>query len=220
MYLLYGLFCICSVECEHKGVRYIGQTTKTLNERLYGHITAAQFGKRYPVYNWLRKHGVDNIRMVKIRAYGSRSESDKAEIEYIANLTSMGSCLNVRVGGDSMSKSLDKLKTHCPRGHKYIRSDKGKTWCRECNRDRNKKTAEVGFGPCINGCHKVARCKTTSECNSCYKKRLRAEGAIVPKVYGFCACGGVAAYKVKMQCNRCYQKQRRDSARLESTIGL
>jgi hypothetical protein len=219
MHLIYGLVCTCSVECENKGIRYIGQTTKTLNDRLYGHITASRFGKRYPVYDWLRKHGESNVSIVVIKTCDSRSESDKAEIECISHLKSTGLCLNVRVGGDSMGKHRDKLKTHCPRGHLYRRNRAGKAICDECNTDRYRQNAVLGFGDCVNNCTRPAAIRHSMECRRCYKKRLRAEGVIAPKTYGACACGNVAAYKDKMQCTRCYQKQRRDSAKIKRTIG-
>lgn len=84
-------------------VRYIGLTTGTVEKRFLEHQREAKGGRKYPVYDWMRSHGVENISCVTIEAVGEASEECLAqrEIFHIAEARSKSGrdLLNVAVGG-------------------------------------------------------------------------------------------------------------------------
>lgn len=90
---IYGLHCVCG--CPKDFIRYIGQTVKDLNTRLVGHRSQARFGTSTPVYAWMRKHGVENIRIVLLEETLA-DEIDRAEIEWISRTSGL---LNLSPGG-------------------------------------------------------------------------------------------------------------------------
>lgn len=47
-------------------VRYVGLTTRTLEQRFLDHKKMARRGRKYPIYDWLRKHGEDNVEIFLI----------------------------------------------------------------------------------------------------------------------------------------------------------
>ena len=90
---IYGLWCACG--CEPR-VRYVGQTTQSLNTRLTNHRSMARFGIKTPVYNWIRKHSPDNIRIRGLEVVKDISALNAREIWWIANTPEL---LNLSPGG-------------------------------------------------------------------------------------------------------------------------
>jgi len=79
-------------------IRYIGMTTQGLSKRLSGHKKAANSGKKYPLYDWMRKQGVENIRIVLVEVV----ETDLAsrEIYWIQDFLNRNvKLLNLTAGG-------------------------------------------------------------------------------------------------------------------------
>lgn len=89
---IYGLKCVCG--CDRADIRYVGQTVLALHTRLTNHRSQARFGTSTPVYHWMRKHGVDNIRIVLLEEV--ESDLDDREIWWIANTPNI---LNLSPGG-------------------------------------------------------------------------------------------------------------------------
>lgn len=104
---VYGLHCTCHSE----GVRYVGISTSTRREdRIAAHRWASRQGRPYPVYNWMRKHGEDNITYSILQECMDRRELLLAEAEWIRKLgtriPSPGG-LNVTPGGDGGGGTVD-----------------------------------------------------------------------------------------------------------------
>lgn len=84
------------------GKLYIGQTTKSLQHRFKRHIYLAKRGKNAPLYDAMRKYGIDNFRIELIVAASSRAELDYLEIRLINELkTIVGqNGYNIAPGGE------------------------------------------------------------------------------------------------------------------------
>lgn len=104
--VIYGLSCSCHPE---KGVRYVGQTRRTMRMRLYHHCYAAENWERrneatdLPVYRWIRKHGKENIRMELLEQPQDPADLDDLEVKWIAALNTFKGGLNVCAGGKSIT---------------------------------------------------------------------------------------------------------------------
>lgn len=106
----------CVTEKGHAGVvyflhngdyepRYIGKTTQTLSARLSTHKTNARTGSRLTAtYDWMRKHGVDNIQACVIATFTEDTIHliDEVERFHIAQTRAdIGKrCLNHADGGE------------------------------------------------------------------------------------------------------------------------
>lgn len=101
MNAIYGLKCVCHPD---QGIRYIGQTIRGVAWRLRVHLSTARANYRSsgaPVYNWIRKHGAENIVPVVIHQFSSPTLLDEAEIHWIRfyRKNGKGKLMNVLSGG-------------------------------------------------------------------------------------------------------------------------
>ena len=64
---------------------YIGQTTKTLKERLNRHFYSAKYGSETHLHRAMRKYGFDSFIIEEIES--DVNDLNEAEIKYIAKLT-------------------------------------------------------------------------------------------------------------------------------------
>lgn len=104
--MIYGLHCTCHPE---KGVRYVGQTRRGVEKRLYGHLWDSGATRKrmrdfnVPVHNWIRKHTPENIRAVVIEAVDPDC-LDERETFWISQYRMQSEdLLNVHDGGMSRS---------------------------------------------------------------------------------------------------------------------
>lgn len=99
---IYGLMCKCHPE---DGIRYIGQTSKTVGERVYTHKRDAKTrgGKNWgnAVYHWMRKHGYENIEAVTLEEEVSVFELNSLEEVWVSRLKTLKDFggLNLTTGG-------------------------------------------------------------------------------------------------------------------------
>lgn len=80
---LYGLRCTCHPE---DGVRYVGQTTRSLSIRIGQHRRAAERGNSNAVvYKWMRRHGIHNveIHLLQVLTSCTQDELNAAETQWI-----------------------------------------------------------------------------------------------------------------------------------------
>lgn len=94
MAYIYGLRCECG--CKKSGVRYVGQTVKTVQTRLVNHRSQARFGTATPVYHWMRKHGVENIQIIVLEEVDP-DKLDEREVYWISGRKDQ--LLNISPGG-------------------------------------------------------------------------------------------------------------------------
>lgn len=110
-YQVYGL----SLKSDPSGtIRYVGQTSRPLRDRLRDHMNAHQkkVSSRYPVSRWVHKHGSDvEIRLLeKCETSEDLNKREIHWIEFLGTHVSRGlSGLNLSTGGGGN------------RGHRYAR---------------------------------------------------------------------------------------------------
>lgn len=78
---VYSLHCTCHED----GVRYVGQTVRSLPIRLGQHRRAAEHGSTAIVYKWMRRHSPANIRieLLQILDDCTQDELNAAETRWI-----------------------------------------------------------------------------------------------------------------------------------------
>lgn len=94
-------------------IRYIGMTTKPMDERFGSHNRAARNGAKRPVYDWWRKH--NDISYVILHDGLTTSEAfyfEKKEIAARENL------LNLTEGGDGMTNPTAEVRAKLSKAHK------------------------------------------------------------------------------------------------------
>lgn len=113
---MYGIIYEVTLPNDPQRVRYVGQTTKTLEERERTHYKASRFAKperKTPMGKFLGKYGDTENRpqFKEVSRHKSRESLDKAEKERIALLKSEGMCdLNLLPGGQiNVSESPETL---------------------------------------------------------------------------------------------------------------
>jgi group I intron endonuclease len=90
---------IYALSADGQTYRYVGLTVQP-RVRLNAHRHAARHGQQYPVYNWMRKHGPENVRM-RVLCYASVDDLPAAEQWWITELRSLGyDLLNLTDGGE------------------------------------------------------------------------------------------------------------------------
>jgi LysM repeat protein len=104
MGVIYSLTCVCHPEA---GVRYIGQTRRGLERRLYEHLwDSSEKRKRLkdfnlPVHHWIRKHGPENIQGSIVECVPEEL-LDEREIYWVAYYRGISEkLLNLHGGGNS-----------------------------------------------------------------------------------------------------------------------
>lgn len=107
-------------------IRYVGLTTKSLEERFAQHIYAARVGTASALYRWMRKHAEDKIEIVNLLHACSHAEMNQQEVFLIEAYRSIGQAdLNLTDGGTGGVTPLiiEKIKrTFATPEHKMMRS--------------------------------------------------------------------------------------------------
>lgn len=91
---------------------YIGQTTKTLEERIQGHRNSMVTGVTTHIYNAMRKYGWEKFHFRQIATAESQEDLDHLEQYYIAKYDSVRNGYNMAFGGstNTMDSPLVKAK--------------------------------------------------------------------------------------------------------------
>lgn len=78
---------------------YIGQTTKTLEERIRNHKSAFNAGSDYPIYQAMREIGWDKFHFTVIAETDNQDTLDELEAYYIAKYDTINNGYNQALGG-------------------------------------------------------------------------------------------------------------------------
>lgn len=91
---------------------YIGQTTKTLEERIKNHRNSMVSGVNTHIYNAMRKYGWDKFHFSVICTADTQEELDALEQYYISKYDSVKDGYNMALGGstNTMDSPLVKAK--------------------------------------------------------------------------------------------------------------
>src|SRR5258708_4779086 len=82
------------------GKRYVGLTTKSLEQRFTEHVKAALREPKYPVQYAIRKHGKEAFYVGVLQTCSSLKELGEAEISWIARLDTQKTGYNIKAGGN------------------------------------------------------------------------------------------------------------------------
>lgn len=90
-------------------VRYVGQTSRSIQHRWIGHCAHARFGKRTALAQAMRKHGPECFLPVALVRCRTRAEADATERRLIAEHATLVSMrrggLNIAPGGEGVDYS-------------------------------------------------------------------------------------------------------------------
>ena len=89
------------------GKSYIGQTTKTLQERIKNHAKAAKQGSSYAFHNAIRKYGIENISFIILEDGVLDVNLNEREKYYIQKYNTYEEGYNLTIGGDGARKIID-----------------------------------------------------------------------------------------------------------------
>lgn len=92
------------------GKVYIGQTTKTLQERKRQHLQCVKDGVNRHLYNAMRKYGTQSFKFEKLCTAKSKSELNYLEAKYITEYDSVRTGYNMGYGGDNNVMFSDEVK--------------------------------------------------------------------------------------------------------------
>lgn len=108
-YIVYKIVCVVNNKL------YIGQTTKTLKERLNKHLASSreERTKNVKFYRAIRKYGEDKFKIFLIEEVGSQEELDERELYWINHYDSVENGYNTKAtkgkcGGDTLSDHWNK----------------------------------------------------------------------------------------------------------------
>ena len=90
------------------GKVYIGKTTKSLNDRLQGHINNADKGNNFKLSLAIRKYSKENFIIEPIDFAETREELNEKEIHYISEYNSLEDGYNMTMGGEGGNTYIDK----------------------------------------------------------------------------------------------------------------
>lgn len=112
-------YVVYKITCKVNGKVYIGQTNKSIQERLSKHFSFAfseqERSKNVKFSRAIRKYGKDNFYIVEIDRATSQSELDEKEIYWITQYNSVEQGYNSRdtkgkCGGDTLSHHWNKAE--------------------------------------------------------------------------------------------------------------
>jgi group I intron endonuclease len=90
-------------------IRYVGLTSVSFAKRFAAHKRNASSGKQLPVYGWMRKHGISNVRLTVLEEISDFSLLNKSEIFWIQALNT-----EVAFGGLNCSPGGGQFRTDIP----------------------------------------------------------------------------------------------------------
>ena len=102
------------------GKSYIGYTSKSLDERLKGHLYDTKYGSTLAFHNALRKYGKENFISDVLYICESKSEAGRAEIELIETYDTYRNGYNETKGGDKPPGMLGRTGSDNPKSKQII----------------------------------------------------------------------------------------------------
>ena len=111
------------------GKVYIGKTTRSLNDRLQGHINSADRGDNFKLSRAIRKYGKENFIIEPIDFAETRDELNEKEIHYISEYNSLEDGYNMTIGGEGgntyINKSDEEMKVISEKISTALRKNNG-----------------------------------------------------------------------------------------------
>lgn len=105
--------------------KYVGQTITSLNKRWLAHIQESKTHSNRPLYNAIRKYGVDNFK-IKILEECNENELESKEVYWIEKLDTYRNGYNATTGGESNKNVREDIKEKISNSMKEI--DRSEEW--------------------------------------------------------------------------------------------
>ena len=102
--------CIYMIKCLCNGKAYVGQTRRTLHERMLQHLRNADKGVPTRLYHAIRKHGKANFIVGIVEDNIHRDELNNKEAYYVAHFNTYSSGYNATAGGDDVGVFTEERK--------------------------------------------------------------------------------------------------------------
>jgi hypothetical protein len=172
MPIVYVLF----LESKPDEIRYVGVTKyETAVTRLKGHRSAASKGMKLPVYDWIRKHGGENIAAKVVKSSLTLEEAYAAEKEIIQELRLANvPLLNLADGGTGgytgpPSKEAREKMAAGSRGR--VRSQEERDKLSAANKGKKPSKAAIEASKQYNATHVVSE-ETRKKMSASFKGRI------------------------------------------------
>lgn len=157
-------------------IRYVGVTKyETTATRLKGHKSAALNGMNLPIYDWIRKHGADNIVAEVVKSLPTLEEAYTAEKELIQELRLANiPLLNLANGGTGgytgpPSKEAREKMAAGARGR--VRSQEERDKLSAANKGKKPSKAAIDASKLYNATHVVSE-ETRQKMSIAFKGRV------------------------------------------------
>lgn len=117
------------------GKVYIGQTTQEAQLRWYSHQSVARTAKKkeHPLYNSMRKHGIEQFEFTVIDTASSIDELNSKERQYLSQARLRGEVYNLQEGGNNKKHSqvsIERMREAQRAAHARRKSEGKDTWTR------------------------------------------------------------------------------------------
>ena len=90
---------------------YVGTTTVNMKTRWWEHRSRARSGHAAPVYDWIRKIGIDNLQIEKLQDVPAGVDPHLIEVKHIKQLLDDGHPIQNQIGRDGVPHSnADRMK--------------------------------------------------------------------------------------------------------------
>lgn len=157
-------------------IRYVGVTKyETAATRLKGHRSAASKGMKLPVYDWIRKHGGDNIDATIVKSFLTLEEAYAAEKQLIRELRlASAPLLNIAEGGTGgytgpPSKEAREKMAAGSRGR--VKSQEERDKLSIANKGKKPSKAAIDASKFYNATHAVSE-ETRQKMSASFKGRV------------------------------------------------
>lgn len=171
MPIVYTLF----LKSKPDEIRYVGVTKyEDTAVRLKGHKDAARKGKKLPVYDWIRRHGEDNIDAVVVKSFLTIEEAYIAEKKLIHQLRLTNArLLNLADGGTGGYTGPPSKEARQKMGD----ASRGRAWSQEsldklsaANKGKKPSQAAIDASKLYNSTHVVSE-ETRKKLSAAFKGR-------------------------------------------------
>ena len=102
--------CIYMIKCLCNGKAYVGQTRRTLHERMRQHLRSADQGVPTRLYHAMRKYGKANFIVGIVEDNIHKDELNNREVYYVAQFNTYNSGYNATAGGDNVGVFTEERK--------------------------------------------------------------------------------------------------------------
>ena len=128
------------------GKKYVGQTTKTIQERFSEHIRYAKHISNKTIHKAMRNHGLDNFSVIQLCECNNQNELNKMEQYYILEYETIfdhHKGYNMTYGGNQNGKLSEKTKEKIS---KSLKGENHQYYGKHLSEEHRRKISEANKG--------------------------------------------------------------------------